>query len=124
MDISLVTRPQVSVWCKFGDDAEVRVKHITREALMAIYKKATKINFNNHQKTEEFDPIKADVLLGQAAIEEWKGFENGEDIFPCTPENIEIMMRKHGSFAKFINEVCVDIELLDRVEKEQAQKNS
>ena len=124
MDISATRKDGFSAWVKFGEDVTVEVKHISREELREIYKKATKVTFANHQKGEEFDPVKADALLGRASIRNWSGFTDGDQEFPCTPENIELLMRRHNAFAKFINDVCVDIDYLIREEQAAAAKNS
>ena len=123
MDISAAKKEEFSAWVKFGDDVEVKVKHISREELRDIYKKATRTSFANHQKGEEFDPVKADSLLGRAAIVEWSGFTDAGNAFPCTPENIDLLMRRHNTFAKFINDVCVDIDYLIQGEQEATAKN-
>ena len=123
MDISATRKEGFSAWVKFGEDVCVLVKHISREELREIYKKATKVTFTNHQKGEEFDPIKADSLLGRAAILNWSGITDGEAEFPCTPENIDLLMRRHNAFAKFINDTCVDIDYLLREELESTKKN-
>ena len=122
MDISAVTKNNFTAWVHF-DDAEVHMRHLSREELREIYKKATRTVFSNHQKSEEFDPVKADTLLGQAAIIDWKGFANGDKPFACTPENIELLMRRHNSFAKFVNDVCVDLDYLVREGREETAKN-
>lgn len=114
----------LEVWVKFGDDAEVLVRYISREELKNIIKKARKVLYDRHQKTEEYDDTKGDILLGIAAVKDWKGFTMKGEMFPCTPENIEFLMRKWNAFAKFVNDTCTDLELLIQQEKEKTIKNS
>jgi len=108
----------------FDDTVTIRLRHITREELRNIYKQATTTRFVNHVKTEEFDPIKGDCLLGRAAIKGWDGIKNGDQDAPCTPEFIDLLMSKHNSFAKFINDISADIDQLIKVEREAERKNS
>ncbi len=123
MQLDDIRQPERLFWAKYDDEIEVQVKYITREALRDIYAEATKTSFANHQKQEEFDPIKADLLLGRATIRAWKGINDGDSPAPCTPENIDLLMRRHNTFAKFINAICVDLDLLLAKEREQAKKN-
>lgn len=123
MDITVLKKDSLEVWVPFGDDAEVLVRYVCREELQKISKKARKTTYQNHQKVEEFDPLEADKLLGRAAIKDWKGFTQDGEPFPCTPDNIDLMMTKWNAFAKFVNDVCVDIEALVKQEQEKVSKN-
>jgi hypothetical protein len=96
----------------FDDDVELKIRHITRDELRSLYKKATTSRFVNNVKTDEFDSVKADCLLGRAAIKGWSGVKMGDNAAPCTPENIDLLMTRHNRFAKFINDICIDIDAL------------
>lgn len=124
MDISVLKKDTLQVWVPFGDDAEVLIRYLPREELQKIYNKAKKITYRNHQKVEEFDSLEADKLLGHAAVKDWKGFVMDGSPFPCTPENITLVMTKWNAFSRFVNEACVDLETLAKEEREQIVKNS
>jgi len=108
----------------FDDAVTIHLRHITREELRNIYKQATTIRFVNHAKTEEFDHVKADCLLGRAAIKDWEGIKNGDQDAPCTPEFIDLLMSRHNTFARFINDISVDIDQLVQEERQAERKNS
>jgi len=113
----------LEVWVPFGDD-EVLIRYISRDELKKIARQSKKTSFVSHQKIEEFDDITADILLGRAVVKDWKGFTMNGEPMPCTPENIDFLMTKWNSFAKFVNETCVDLEFLIQHEKDKTTKNS
>lgn len=108
----------------FDDTVTVQLRHVSREELREIYKKATTTKFVNHQKTEQFDSIKGDCLLGQAAIRGWSGVKDGDQDAPCTPEAIDLLMTRHNAFARFINDTVGDLQALIEQEREAERKNS
>jgi len=122
VDIAAVKK-EFSVWCPFGD-AKVHIRHISREELKGIYKKATRIEFVKGAKTEQTDSVKADCLLGRAAVLDWEGFTEGDQDFPCTKENIDTLMKGYNAFARFVNDMCADLDALVEIEKEAERKNS
>ena len=124
MDISVLKKENFEVWVPFGDDAKVLIAHVSRETLQKIAKKATKTTYVNHQKAEAFDPAEGDKLLGRLAIKNWEGFSEDGQPFPYTPENADLLMRKWGAFARFVNEACADVETLVKYDLEQVAKNS
>jgi hypothetical protein len=125
MDISALRRDDFEVTVPFGEDASVLIRHVTREELLSIRKKATKTNWDRkHQREESFDPVEADVLLGRAAVRGWKGITMNDEDFPYTPENCDFLMRKWTEFARFVNDACVDLGGLVKAEREAREKNS
>lgn len=123
MDLSIIKNSERTFFCQFNDEIEVELRHITREELREFYRKATKVTFHKNQKNEEFDSVKADCLLGRAAIKSWKGFTDNGEPAPCTPENIDMLMTRYNPFVKWINEICGDIDSLAAEEKSQTAKN-
>lgn len=123
MDITSLTRDTFSAWVPFADGVDVKVRHMTRERLRDIYRTATTVKLVNREKKEEFDAVLADVLLGREAVEDWKGFSANGAPFPCTPDNVEILIRRHKDFASFVNDTCTDLETLMQREKDEAEKN-
>ncbi len=125
MDISSLTNGKpLQVWLPFGDDSEVLIEYVSREDLLRLNEKARTTSYRNGQKTEFFDPVLADKLLGRRVVKNWKGFVDHGNEFPCTPENTDILMAKWNEFARFVNESCVSLETLVAKEKELISKNS
>jgi hypothetical protein len=124
-DVTALTgTEELLAWVPFNDDVTVQVRHVSREELAGILRQATVVSFDNkHQKQTEIDNLKYGELLGLAAIKDWKGLVTGTAEFPCTPENIRILMRKWADFAKFISDLSSDLERLVQAEKETERKN-
>lgn len=108
----------------FDDTVTVRLRHVSREELREVYKKATTTKFVNHQKHEEFDPVKGDCLLGRAAIKGWSGIMDGDQEAPCTPEAIDLLMTRHNAFTRFVNDTVGDLQTLIELEADAERKNS
>ena len=130
MDIGVLTEETFQAWVPFDEDTEVLFEHVPRDELQQLSKKATRISFSKHQRVEEMDATLADKLLGRRAVKGWrprpgkKGFTNKHDPFPYSPENCDLLMTKWQVFARFVNETCVDLELLMEGERVQIEKNS
>lgn len=124
MNISILKKDTIQAWFPFGDDAEVLIQYVPREELQKMRNKARKISFQNHQKVEIFDSTEADKILGNIAVKDWNGFTSGGQPFPCTPENIGLLMTKWNEFSLFVNESCVSLEGFIQKEKEETEKNS
>lgn len=130
MEIEKLSQDSFEVWVPFDDDSEVLFSYVPRDELQKMSKKATKVSFIKHQRTEEIDATEADLLLGRRAVKDWrplpgkKGFTMHGEPFPYSPENCDLLMTKWHAFARFVNESCVDLELLMEKDQEQIQKNS
>ena len=130
MDISKLTQETFQAWVPFDDEMEVLFDYVPRDELQILSKKATKINFVKHQRVEGIDPTEADKLLGRRAVKDWRprpgkiGWTLKDEPFPYSPENCDLLMAKWHAFARFVNETCVDIDLLMEKEQEQIRKNS
>jgi hypothetical protein len=122
MDISALKKDLI-VGVRFDDDVVVKVRHINRAELRDIYKKATVSKFIDHKKRDEFDAAMADCLLGRAAIIDWDGFMDGSAPFPCSPDNIDYLMKNYTAFAKFINDTVSDLDCLLAAERDAERKN-
>ena len=110
-------------WVDYDEVTAVLIKHITKGELRAIMKKSTEVKFVKHEKKDEFDASKADVLLGQEVIKDWRGVKFGDDAAPCSPENIALVMTKINKFSDFINSTCTDLDVLMDLEKAAVVKN-
>jgi hypothetical protein len=134
VDLNALKRDIFQVWAPFGD-AEVLIEYVPRDELHKLGKKARTIAFEKHQKVEEMDPVEGDRLLGRRAVKDWRprpghdGFTMGTDAegkaipFPYSPENCDLLMTKWTAFAKFVNEIAVDLEQLTAIEQELRRKN-
>lgn len=126
MDISALTSKQrIEAWFEFKPDVKVLIRYLSREELNAIGKKATVITFDSrHQERREFDPIKSDLLVAQAAVLDWQGLLDGAAAYPCTPENIEFLVRNYNGFGLFVNNACADLDRIIAQQKAATEKNS
>lgn len=113
------------VWMDYSDQVRVQIRHVTRERFGDLVNTATIVGFDRrHQKTEQLDSIKFGELLGEEAIADWDGMQVDSEPLPCNKENRKILMRKWVDFAKWVSDVCTDLERLVTAEKEAARKNS
>ncbi|MDA8324971.1 MAG: hypothetical protein M0033_02005 [Nitrospiraceae bacterium] len=124
MEIGGLKKQDFEVWVPF-EDARVLIRYVSREELQGIRKRATVASWNRqHQREEQFDGMKADILLGRAAVRDWKGFTMEGVDYPYSPENCDELMRGFTAFARFVNDVCVDLQALQEEEAKQKVKNS
>lgn len=125
-DVSaLMGDEELQAWVDFSDEVKVLLRHVSREKISKILKQATVTSFDrSHQKQSEVDNLKYGELIGKAAIVDWQGLVAAGGPLPCNPENINILMRRWGDFAKFVSDTCSDLEQLVAAEKESVRKNS
>lgn len=125
MDISALKKERFQAWVEFGDGVAVLVRFVPRDELVAIGKKAVIVTFDPKTKKEsrDYDVIGADVMIAKAAIVDWRGLTLDGAAFPCTPENIELLITKWSEFSKFVSNACVDIGLLTAAQAEETEKN-
>ncbi len=115
---------ELEVWASFGEDGSVLVRHIPKDELLAISKKATKRRWSSHQMIEEVDPILANRLLGRAAVRDWKNLTMGGEPFPFTPENLDMLMDRSYQFSNWVNQVVTDVQTFLETRREESEKNS
>ena len=124
MDISALLKDPFEVWVPFLD-GKVFVRYVSREELHRLDREATEFSWERGSPIrKERDPAKADILLGRAAVRGWQGFTLEGIAFPYTVENCDFLMARWVEFAKFVNEACVDLQVLADAEKEESEKNS
>lgn len=115
----------LAVWVEYNDEITVQIKHVPREAMAGILRQATRTTWDkNHQPENTIDNLKFGELVGDAAIIDWRGLVDGDQEFPCTPENKRLLMRKWANFARFVADCSSDLDRLMAAEKEAARKNS
>ncbi len=128
MEIGGLKKTDFEVWVPFGeeqDGARVLVRYVGRADVQELRKRAVVVSWDRqHQRQERLDGIKWDVLLGRAAVRDWKGFTMEGADYPYSPENCDELMRGFTAFARFVNDVCVDLQALQEEEAKQQAKNS
>lgn len=123
MNLSDLLNTEKTYKVKYNDDVTLYLRHVSREDLRQLFKQATVTRFVDHKRVEEFDAAKSDCLLGRASIKGWEGVQMGDGPAECTPDNIDLLMTKHSGFARFINDIAIDIDALVREEQEAERKN-
>ena len=121
---SIRSTDDLTVWVAYNDDVDVQLRHIPREKLSGILKQASRTTWDkHHQPVESVDNLKYGELVGDAAIVDWSGLRDGDQEFPCTPENKNLLMRKWSNFAKFVSDLSSDLDRMIESEKESVRKN-
>lgn len=124
MDIEdLLKEEPLKAWIPFGEDDQVLMRHVTRDKMRKIVARVEKIAKGRRQGAREPDGILMDIYLAQDSVEDWT-FKNGGEPWPCTPENIETLVRKWNKFGRFVNDVASDFEAIDQAKKDAERKNS
>jgi hypothetical protein len=103
---------------------KVKVSFLSRETLVSIRKKSTKITFKNRQPVEELDDKAFLKYYVAAAIQGWSGFKlayleqlapvdlSGQDLEACleyTPEDALGLMQASTGFDSFISDTVNDL---------------
>jgi len=133
MDISAIKKEKFQAWVPFDKEVEVLINYVPRDELAAIGKASVVVSLDptTRKETRDYDAISADVRIAAAAVAGWRdcktktktGFTVDGMPFHCTPENVELLVRKWGDFAKFIGQACVDVAGLAARWREQSEKN-
>lgn len=103
---------------------KVNLSFLSRETLVAIRKKATKITFKNRQPTEELNDDLFLELYVQASIKGWSGFKLAflEQLAPVdltkqdlnseleySEENALFLMKSSSNFDSWVSEQVTDL---------------
>lgn len=103
---------------------KINVSFLSRETLISIRKKATKITYKNRQAQEELNDDLFLELYVENAIKGWQGFKikylqqlapvevthlNPEDDLGYTAENALYLMKNSAAFDNFISEQVNDL---------------
>ena len=103
---------------------KVNLSFLSRETLVGIRKKATKITFKNRQPAEELDDELFLELYVKASIKGWKGFKlsyleqlapvdlTGQDLaaeLEFTEENALFLMKSSSNFDSWVSEQVTDL---------------
>jgi hypothetical protein len=120
----LVPSKQVEVEFPGMPDFKIQVCFLSRETLLNIRKKSTKVTFKNRSPQEEFnDELFLDLYV-QNAVKGWSGLKlsyleqlapvdlTGQDLnatLEYTPENALYLMKNSSAFDSFISEQVNDL---------------
>lgn len=102
---------------------------LSRETLISIRKKATKVTFKNRQASEELDDAKFLKMYVEAAVKGWSGLklsyveqlapielagQDPESELPFTEENALYLMQSSSAFDSFVSEQVSDLSNFTR----------
>ena len=128
MDIGKLASDDFTVQVPFGDGpdpATITIRYAARDKFAELVAKATKITYNpkTHQREEKVDNAEANRLVGEWAVTGWKGITQDGADYPFTPENRDLLMARWHEFAKFVLDVCTDLQALVASEREAVRGN-
>ena len=126
MDISRLKSKDLKVWLPLFDDVEVLCNHISQSQFEALRRKCATHRFDpkTHQRIEEVDDERFRAELGRAVVVDWAGIKEGDEDYPCTPENIDYLMRECTEFRLLVMNTPLSLERMLAAEREAAEKNS
>lgn len=138
MDIARLKKGALVVWLPIFDDIEVQCAHIPQSEYDEISAEAVEIKFDpkSHRRTEVRDDKKFRSLLGRRVVKAWRGkpgkngedggpgFTDGDQPFPCTPENIDYLMEESTEFRLLVMDAPLSLEKMLATEKAATEKNS
>lgn len=132
MDIARLKKKDLIVWLPLFEDIEVQCVHISQSEFDAISAAAVEIKFDpkSHKRTEVRDEKKFRSTLAQRVVRAWRGkdggpgFVDGDQPFPCTPENIDYLMEESTDFRLLIMDAPLSLEKMLAIEKAAIEKNS
>lgn len=120
----LVPSKEVEIVYPGMPDFKINVVFLTREALVSIRKKATKVTLKNRQPIEELDDEVFLELYVEAAVKGWSGLklsyleqlapidmtgQNPEDTLAFSKANALFLMKSSTNFDGFISEKVTDL---------------
>ena len=122
MEIGALTKSEpLQAWLPYDEDTEILIQYVPRDVLQGIYKKAMQ---------NVYKPELADRLLSERAVKDWRKSENGKGFtldgqpYPFSAENAAFLMTRWNEFSRFVNDACINLDLLVRQEKATVAKNS
>lgn len=106
------------------DPAIITLRYVSSEQMAALVKKATKISYNaKHQREEKTDNAEFKRLLGEAAVLGWSGITSDGREVPFSPEKRDQAMAGWTDFAKFVVDMCDDLQALVQADREAVRGN-
>lgn len=126
MDVRRLKNNDLKVWLPMMDGVEVLARHVSQREFDAISKQATEVKVDpvTRQRREERDEQKFRSLLARAVVLDWRGVTDGEETFPCIPENIDYLVEECTEFRILVMDAPLSLERMLAAEKEAERKNS
>jgi hypothetical protein len=125
MDISRLKKKDLRAWLPLVEGVEVLCRFLNQSEIDLLRKEATEIRMDpkDGKRIEARDEKKFLSLLGRAVVSDWRGMCDGDQDFPCTPENVDFLMDEYGEFRMLVVTVPNSFERMIAVEKAQTEKN-
>ena len=125
MDISRIKNKDLKVWLPMMDGVEVQCRHLPRGEFSALRQQAVKISYDprTKEKIEKLDDRKLESAMARAMVIDWRGITDGDQEWPCTPENIDYLMTECVEFRTLILETPLSLEKMLAAEQAAAEKN-
>lgn len=106
------------------DPAIIKLRYVSSETMAALVKKATKTTYNaKHQREEKTDNTEFKRLLGEAAVIGWSGITAGGQDVEFSPAKRDQAMAGWTDFAKFVVDMCDDLQALVQADREAVRGN-
>jgi hypothetical protein len=125
MDISRLKKKNLKVWLFLMEGVEVCCRHIAQSEFDAIDKAAveTRIDPKTRRKVESRDEKAFRSALARAVVQDWRGIKEGDQDYPCTPENIDYLMEDCTEFRLLVLDAPLSMEKMLAAEKGETEKN-
>jgi len=125
MDLNILQQEDFTARISFVKGTFVTLGYVSPEEISRLSQKAMTISWDSsHRQVEKFDATKFNRLLGRASVKGWEGFTMKEKPYPYSPENCDFLMAKWHDFARFVNDMAVDVQRLVDAKEEDNAKNS
>lgn len=126
MNVRRLKNHDLKVWLPLMDGVQVLARHISQREFDTITKQSTEIIVDpkTYHRREERDEQKFRSLLARAVVLDWRGIDDGDEPFPCTPENIDYLVEECTEFRIFVMDAPLSLERMLAAEKEAERKNS
>lgn len=102
--------PKYWIWRKMLADVEVLLRHVPLDEYNAIAKDCVEVSYATGQKSEVRNDKKFYSLLARAAVKDWRNIVNDGTPFPCTPENIDLLVERCADFRLMVTQVPFSAE--------------
>lgn len=113
---------ELTCWVRFGDDAYVLLRYITRDELNKIRRKATKRELIKGQMFEDTDIVDFSLRLGRIAVLDWRNLTMKNELFEYNSENRDLLMKRCYEFNDFVQEKCIEITNFIEAKEEESKK--
>jgi hypothetical protein len=136
MDVSRLNKQKtdgcIKVWFPMGEGMDVLMRYVPQDEYDALSEACTESTIDpaTLQRTKTRDNEKFRKELAKAETLDWRGVFNGKDDagkevpYPCTPENIEILVQKWTEYRMLVMGTPLQLAAMLEAEREAERKNS